>query len=339
MQLRRRGEKWYLRGTYDGERVEVCTGLTDRKAAEAWARLWERDRADPDGANRRAAAAVTVQQAVDLALANVDAEHKAGNLAAATVDFYERKLGHVLRVLGPSSALAGVDAAAVDRYIATRRTEDASQHTIAKELHQLEVTLKHAKRRGWWHGDVERVMPVAFSPKYEPRARALSVDEVQRVLAQLDPDRAAWVALAVGAGAELSALERAERGDWNAVANTVRVRGTKNDRRDREVPVVLDVCRDLVALAFRCGAGVGQRLLAPWGKNWRDLQLAARKAKVAPFSLHSLRHTFATWHLAAGPLRRLRSSADGRLRRWRHNLTVARTSRVCIFSGLFCPKL
>ena len=125
MQLRRRGEKWYLRGTYDGERVEVCTGLTDRKAAEAWARLWERDRADPDGANRRAAAAVTVQQAVDLALANVDAEHKAGNLAAATVDFYERKLGHVLRVLGPSSALAGVDAAAVDRYIATRRAEAA----------------------------------------------------------------------------------------------------------------------------------------------------------------------------------------------------------------------
>jgi hypothetical protein len=55
-----------------------------------------------------------------------------------------------------------------------------------------------------------------------------------------------------------------------------------------------------VVFAFKHGAGEKGRLLAPWGKNWRDLQLCASKLEMEPFSLHSLRHTFASWHLAAG---------------------------------------
>ncbi len=300
MQLRKRGEKWYLRGTFEGQRIEVCTGLTDKKAAEAWAREHQRHLADPDRAARAAARATTVQTAVGLTLGHHQAEHRAGNLAAATLDYYERKLGHVARVLGDDLPLVSVDAARVDGYVAQRRIEGASEHTIAKELHQLEVTLKLAKRRDLWVGDVDKVMPVAFSPRYEPKTRALTIAEVQRVIAAMDPDRGAWVALAAGAGAELAALERAERGDWSPGASTVRVRGTKNDRRDRHVPIVLDACRALVAFAWRYGAGEGQKLLAPWGKNWRDLQLVATKLGIEPFSLHSLRHTFATWHLAAG---------------------------------------
>lgn len=300
MQLRKRGEKWYLRGTVNGERIEKCSGLTDKKAAEAWAREYQRDLADPERAARRVAEAFTVQQAVDLTLARHLAEHRAGNLAAASVEFYERKLGRVLDGLGPDTPLALIDARAVDDYIAKRRADDASQHTIAKELHQLEVTLRLAKRRDLWHGDVDKVMPVDFSPRYEPKTRALSVAEVLRVVAALDPDRGAWVALAAGAGAELAALERAERGDWTEGRDVVVVRGTKNDRRARVVPIVLPACRDLVRFAFANGAGEGQRLLAPWGKNWRDLQLVASKLKVEPFSLHTLRHSFATWHLAAG---------------------------------------
>lgn len=159
MQLRKRGDKWYLRGTVNGQRFEKCSGLTDKKAAEAWAREYQRDLADPQGATRRAAQAVTVQQAVDLTLARHDSEHREGNLAAPTVDYYERKLGQVLRVLGEETPLASIDAAAVDRFIAQRREEKASQHTIAKELHQLEVTLKLAKRRGLYLGDVETVIP------------------------------------------------------------------------------------------------------------------------------------------------------------------------------------
>ena len=79
-----------------------------------------------------------------------------------------------------------------------------------------------------------------------------------------------------------------------------RLRGTKNERRDREVPLVLPVCQALVEQAFQWGEGSGRKLLRPWTKNWRDLDDVATRLQIAPFSLHSLRHTFATWHLAAG---------------------------------------
>lgn len=305
MQLRKRGDKWYLRGTVNGARIERCTGLTDKKAAEAWAREFQRDLADPQAATRRAARSTTVEQALDLATAHHEGEHRAGNITADTLSYYRRKLGVVLSTLGiapdgSDALLCDLAASTVDRYITQRRDEGASQHTIYKELATLETALKLAKRAGLWAGSVEEVMPAKFSPKYEPKTRALSVAEVQLVIRSVDPDRGAWVALAAGAGAELQALLRAERGDFDEKAGTVRVRGTKNARRDRVVPLVLPVCRDLVAFAFKHGGGEGGLLLAPWEKNWRDLQLVATKLEIEPFSLHTLRHTFATWHLAAG---------------------------------------
>lgn len=47
--LRRKGRYWYLRSRSEGRDTEVATGCTDRKAAEAWQREWERDRAEPGG--------------------------------------------------------------------------------------------------------------------------------------------------------------------------------------------------------------------------------------------------------------------------------------------------
>lgn len=301
MQLRRRGSegKWYLRGTYDGERVEVCTGHTNKKAAEAWARQWERDRADPEAAARRAAREKTVLDALELALQHHQREHAAGNLKAATLDYYERKLGVVGSLLG-AVTLADLEAAGVDKYITDRRGHGASDHTIYKELDVLERALRLARRVKLWAGVVEDVMPERFSPRYTPKARALTLDELVRVLATQPGDRAAWIAYAVACGAELAALQTAERRDYDPEAGLVLVRGTKNARRWRRVPVVLPVCRALLEFALARGQGRKPLLLSPWGKNWRDLQVAATAAGVAPFSLHDLRHTFATWHLASG---------------------------------------
>ena len=298
--LRRKGRYFYVRERSGGVDTETATGCTDRKAAEAFLREWERDRAEPERAARRAARAATVQQAVDLAMARHRAENRAGNLAADTVAFYERKLGVVLSTLGAETPLAEVTAGTIDAYVSQRRDEGAKDHTIHKELGALSFALALSRRAGIFDRLPEDVMPVRFAPRYEPNTRALSVAEVQLVIAVLQPDRAAWVALAVGAGAELAALQRAERGDYDPKAGLVRVRGTKTDRRDREVPVVLPECRALVELAFARGQGTKPLLLRPWHMNWRDLKLAAEKVAIAAFSLHSLRHTFATWHLAAG---------------------------------------
>lgn len=298
--LRRKGRYFYLRDRSGGTDTEVATGCTDRKAAEAWQRQWERDRADPEGAARRTAAANTLQDAVDLEHDRHLAEERAGKLASDTVAFYKRKMGVVLDVLGGEVPLIEITSATVDQYIGTRREDGASDHTIAKELHALKGALTTARRARLWYGRVDDVMPERFAPNYQPRTRFLTVAEVQRVIGELTPDRAAWVALAVGAGAERSALEQAEQGDLDLTRGLVRVRGTKNDRRDRMVPLVLPVCGKLVEHAFEWGQGTEGRLLRPWNMNWRDLQDVARDLKIEPFSLHSLRHTFATWHLAEG---------------------------------------
>lgn len=302
--LRRKGRYYYLRCRSGGTDTEIATGCTDKEAAKTWQRIWERDRADPEGARRRAAEetarATTVQIAFDKLLARHDAEHRAGNLAADTLSYYERKIGVVLGQLGPETPLVEVNADRVDKLIETRREQGASDHTIRKELHVLEGALKIARRAGLFFAVVEDVVPQRFSTHYEPRTRSLSVSEVEKIVEILPPDRAAWVGLAAGAGAELAALKAARDEDYDKERKVVHVRGTKNDRRDRMVPIVLPSCENLVEMAFERGEGKRGKLLRPWPNVWRDLQLAAEKLGFESFSLHSLRHTFATWHLASG---------------------------------------
>lgn len=325
MRLRRKGRHWYLRVRRGGRDTEVATGCTDKKAAESFARRWERDAADPEGATRRRAEGTTVGELVEAEAERHDAEVAAGRLAPGTLDFYRRRLGTILRVFGADCRAIDLDAAAVDAFIATRRAEGVTDHTVHKELGALRRMLDAAARSGTWCGDTRKVIPARFSPSYTPRDRWLSVADVRDVVAVLSPGRGAWVALAAGAGAELAALNLAQRGDFDATRGVVLVRGTKNATRRREVPLVLAPCAELVARAFRDGDGKAPTLLRPWGKNWRDLQHAARRtgclrtgcltgpkrvhvcdreecaaAAVAPFSFHALRHSFATWHLAAG---------------------------------------
>lgn len=301
MRFRKRAGIWYVRFTVDGERIEKTTGCADRKAAEARAREFERDAADPERAARRAADAATLQVAVDLAAAHYAAAVKAGKRAKATEAFYRRKLGHLVRVFDSGrKLLKEIDARAVDAYVETRREEGARDHTIHKELGALLVALRLARRRGLWRGDLDTLKPDGWSNGYRPRERFLTLPEVQALTKKLLPDRAARVAFMVATSAEWGATERAARGDYDKVADLVHVRGTKRESRDRYVPVVLPECRELLTFALAHGEGTGGLLFRPWSKGWRDIQGACRRAGIAPCSPNDLRRTFAVWHRAAG---------------------------------------
>lgn len=299
MRFRKRGDIWHVRFTLDGTRHEYSTGCKDRRAAETRAKELERRAADPAGEARRAAEAITVQHAADLTLAHYDAEVRAGTRSADTADFYARKLGHVVRVFG-AVAVVSLGAPEVDTYIRQRREEEASDHTIHKELGALKVLLGLAKRRGWWHGDLDALTPEGWSAGYKPRDRALTHAELLALCRVLGADRAAQVCYAVATSAEFGALERAQRGDWREADGLVYVRGTKRETRDREVPVVLPACEDLLRFAVEHAQGTGGLLFRPWGKNWRDLRQACERAEIGPVTLNDLRRTFAHWHLAAG---------------------------------------
>lgn len=306
MRLYKRGEVWHC-AFYDNERrrVRCSTGCTDKKAAEARARAWERDAADPAHATARDA---TLSQAVGFFLQGFKERVDAGRRSQDTYDSYATKAGHLVRVFEhpdgvnyaplPLAQFATSDP--VERYIARRRSEMVLDHTIDKELVVLSGALRVAKNKGLWHGDIAAVMP-KFSPQYEPRSRFLTRDELDRLMRALRPRRAAVVAYIAATGAEWAAVRDARRDDVAPDGDSVRVRGTKNKHRLRTVPIVSEDQRRLVAFALRHGGGSDGALLSPWNNNvHRDLTAACARARIPPCSPHDLRRTFASWMLRDG---------------------------------------
>jgi len=179
--LFRRGRVWYGWFYENGRRVTRTTRCRDRAAAERVARQWERDAADPDHAAARTA---TLTSALQLLLRLDEEEVAAGRRSPDTVDFHRSKAGHLVRVFETNErgehvpfSLARLRAFDVDGYISRRRSEGAADTTVSKELVVLRKSLRLAIRAGLWRGRVDEVIPIAFSPGYEPRKRALTADE------------------------------------------------------------------------------------------------------------------------------------------------------------------
>jgi len=319
--------QWY---DADGVRHEKSTRALDKKAAEDIARQWERDAADPDHAAARTA---TLTGVLDVFLKERASQAMAGRRSEETVDFYERKAGHLVRLFEQPDesrphvpfVLKNLRARHVDEYVEQRRLEGAAESTIQKELTTLRAALKLAKRRQLWHGDVTAIMPQGFSPEYKPKERFLTREELPRLLRELPGPRAAVVAFIVATSAEWRAVERALRADVAADGSLVLLRGTKRATRHRPVPIVTDDQRALLAYALEHAGSAGDALFPPWKNVRRDLQVACRRAgcratgclddadrkapcaredcaraALAPCSPNDLRRTFAHWMRALG---------------------------------------
>ncbi len=307
----------WLTWVYDarGERQQRSTRCHDRTAAEAIARQWEREAANP---GRAKLAAATLAGALNLLLTSRDEGANAGTHSAATVAMYRQKAARLCAHFGEGFKLEGLDAAAVDGYVSARRKAWAraprgeapgrriTEHTIHKELVTLRAALKLAKRAGEFAGDLAAIMPVGFGQGYTPRSRALARAELPRLLAALEPDLAALVAFIVGTSARLSEALAARREDL--AGGAVRLRGTKTAGAARTVPVV-GAARALVAFAREHGAGGTDAeraagtgpLFRPRANNlYRDLAAGCRRAGIDPVTPNDLRRTFATWLREAG---------------------------------------
>lgn len=287
----KRGRLWWC-SVPGGDRVS--TKCTDKKAAELWVREEQRRRADP---------AYAASQEVTLERACVDylKERKAKGRADATLSLYRCKVGHLVRVLGADRPLAQVTAKAVDAYVATRLNEGASRSTVAKELAALRGTLFVARRLGHFSSDPTAVLPIGFSPEYEPRTRWLTWREVEMLLDALPPRRAATVAFAIGTGARLGEVFRARVEDLDLAAGVVRLRGTKTKAAARSVPA-LPLFRPLLERARRDAEGTqaGERLHQPWGNALRDLRSVTKRLGIKPVTWNDMRRTFATLLRAQG---------------------------------------
>jgi integrase len=312
--LFKRGRLWYGWFYEQGRRVVRTTKCRDRSAAELVARQWERDAADPDHAAARTA---TLTGALQLLLSRDEEEVRAGRRSPDTTAFHRSKAGHLVRVfeVGKDGAqvpfpLAALRANDVDRYISVRRGEQVADTTIAKELVVLRKSLRLAIRAGAWRGRVEEVIPVAFSPGYEPRKRALPAGELAKLLGELLPDRAARVAFIVATSACWRETELARREDVGEGLVTVLLRGTKRKTRFRTVPIVSPAQRSLLAHALEHAGGPEGALFTAWRNVRRDLAEGCERAGIERCSPNDLRRTFASWQVEAG----VRSSPSPR--RW-----------------------
>ena len=281
---------------------------------------WERVAVDPDGKRKQEA---KIGDAFKLLFeaTNARATSKKPTRSEDTLDFQKKqskswllfcgiklakektKLGEMslerrteLRTLGESWPLVSVGPRFVDEFINWRRNDpNVGEGTIGKDLSVCRPAMRLALRAGLWGGSLEATFP-KHEIQYEPGKRWATREELPKLLAELEPNRRAVVAYAVATGAEPRAIERALREDVaSEKATLVRVRGTKNSKRDRWVPILFPWQKELLAVA-RAGADGGEgKLFGKWNNCRRVMGEACGRVDVEPLSRTDLRRTFAHW--------------------------------------------
>lgn len=224
------------------------------------------------------------------------AEHlqrSAPDLAAMTRQIYLEKAGQLRRLLG-DVPLSELTRGHIDEYAAARRGEGVSDETIRKELVLLRASLRTLRDLCLLPIPLEPLFPKLRS-RYVPRQRWLEPSEYAALVGKLSPSRQLYVQVACYTGARRGELERMQAEDIDWGRGMIRLRGTKNEKAARFVPLHAEL---LAALApFRGKAG---RLLRPWENVCRDLALACAKAKIPPVTPNDLRRTFASWLVQQG---------------------------------------
>jgi len=298
---------------HNGVWKKRSTGCIDKVAAKAKQRDIEREAADP---TYRAANDTSLADAIDDFIAS---RRRKGN-AQPTIDMYEKKLGHVARLVGDDTTLARIDSSTVDSYIDVRLAEGASRSTIGKELTSIRGMLKVAKRAGKYPPDISAVMPNGWATDYETRERALTAEEVELLLRNLAAPRekkdrwgnvrvkmgkernslnqAACVAWMIATGCRLGEALRAERGDVDLKNGLVFVRGSKTAKSRRYVPITR-LTRPLIDQVL--AATAGRRVLFDrWSNIQRDLADACEEIGIDRCSPNDLRRTHSNWLRDAG---------------------------------------
>lgn len=287
--LRRRGTIWHATVYVDGVRKECSTGRTDEEAARTVLATWEQDAVDPG----RTAKGTTLNDALTRYLTDCEARVRNGDVTQVTVDRYRTNSGHLVRVLGHDYEIAGIKAVAIAAdYVHRRRGEKAGDWTIKKELMVLVCALRIAKESGLWQGDLDAVIPESFDPEYKPKTRNFEREELQALVPCLPPNSAAAVCFILATSAESSALERAVRSDVPGPKDAsprIHVRGSKNARRDRTVPIVSNEQLVLLEFVRTHAQGKDGKLFASLANLRRDLADAADEAKIPHLSPHALR--------------------------------------------------
>jgi len=293
---KRNGDRvWWARWTENKLTRTKSTKCTTKAAAEVVVARWERERADPVYA---AANDATFGEEARLFLTACTGAVERGKMARPTLGMYREKAGTLVRILGSDARLGSFDGATFQVYIDARRAEffadrerPITESTLYKEWVTFRGILKQAWRAQRFGRDPASLKPAHFGPEYTPRETALTWPQVAVLLDALPHERSRTVAFVLACGARRSEVFRAQAGDVNKEAWTVRVRGTKTDAADATLPVV-SLFRDL--------ARQGTPPFARWPNARRDLAVVCRAKGLPPVTWNDLRRTFCSLLVQAG---------------------------------------
>jgi integrase len=249
----------------------------------------------------RRSEAVTVTEAVDRYLAQHDVD-------PATTEKLRRQLRHATAAFGPRE----ISTLRPDELGAWRLTlSQGSRHDVFRALRQV---LEQAERWQWIDRNPARYVknPKPKRPEIQPFA---SWEEMDAIAGELDPRFAAIPAFAAGTGLRPEEWIALERRDLDRAAGVVTVERVysqgrlkpcaKTSRQRRRVPLRQRVLDALEALPPR----LDSPLLFPAARGGyidlekfrhREWAPALRAVGIPHRRVYDLRHTYATWSLAAG---------------------------------------
>ncbi len=278
-----RGRLWWAR-TDPITGKQQSTGQTDRKLAARWLAERKRLAEDPHYA-------ISATASLGLWVAKT-LQSKATDKSPSTLIVYRQKLGHFLRIWGEHLPLFDIVPTLCDAYTDQRRSEGVTDHTIVKEFSALSQLLKLARRSGCYPHQIEALRPLDVAPRYRPRERNLTPEELGGLLRASAPRLRSLVAVTVSTGARLSEALKLSRGDVGSdwVAH---LEGTKTEESDRVIPV-LGPFRELLASAFPYIP------LESYRNVTRDLAAACKRAGIERVTPNDLRRTHATLLISAG---------------------------------------
>lgn len=286
----KRGAVWHIT-TDPVTGRQKSTGCRDEEAALLWRSQRERLAADPAYA---AAQTATLGEWVRKFLGSKEAAKTSGKLAEGSLQSINSKLANVARVLGENRALATIDTNLIDSYVARRRSEcghgdkPVGDYTIAREVQKLIAVLRHAKRRGAYPGDLQALAPDDLDGHYTPRERALTEDEVCRLIVAM-PTRswASLVAVCVSLGCRLSEAFRLRPEDIDLGAGVVWVDGRKTESSDRTLPIISGYRAMLEA-------AIPSLPIGEMSNVDRTFKLACKRSGIERCSPNDLRRTHST---------------------------------------------
>ncbi len=285
---RRKGSPfWWVRFTHGGRRIQQSAGTADRVKAQHFhdrlkSQLWDQDRLGRKPARSWNDAVVRWLR---------ETAHKATHK------------GDVAMLRWIDTHLRGVPLANISRdmlaSIAEKKAGASSGATANRHMALVRAILRKAANDWEW---VDRVPKVRMFPETKRRVRWLTRDQVVELLKHLPEHQADLVRFALATGLRQGNILRFE---WSQIDMQRRCAWIHADqakaRRAIGVPLneeaIAVIRRQIGRHQTRVFTYRGKPLQQANTKAWKD---ALRKAGIADFRWHDLRHTWASWLAQAG---------------------------------------